>query len=112
MGTRRPFAGEDVHFRDVCIEAGCVESLLRFVTPTTPLPLLHNIAMAIKNLCRSEYQPSLSLDVARTLLRDALPALLCHKGPWIPVYAVITLSQLVDTGGEHAQLVVDSGVSK
>ncbi|XP_063973196.1 importin subunit alpha-4 [Diachasmimorpha longicaudata] len=94
--------------RDYVINLGVVQPLLQFIKPDIPITFLRNVTWVIVNLCRNKDPPP-PLQTIKELL-PALNILIHHSDINILIETVWALSYLTDSGNEHIQMVLDSGV--
>ena len=99
--------GDGPDMRDICINEGVVDPLLRLISPNMTLSFMRNVTWVIVNLCRNK-DPLPSMDTIAKLL-PALCFLLTKDDTLILIDAVWAISYLSDGGHELIQMVIESG---
>nr|QYR90149.1 importin subunit alpha-3 [Laodelphax striatellus] len=100
--------GDGPKLRDYVINLGVVTPLLAFIKPEIPITFMRNVTWVIVNLCRNKDPPP-SIKTIQEIL-PALNVLIHHTDINILVDTVWALSYLTDSGNDHIQMVIDSGV--
>jgi hypothetical protein len=99
--------GDGPHCRDLLINMGVIEPLLKFINPEIPLSFLRNVTWVIVNLCRSKDPPP-QIESIKQLL-PALAFLIQNSDINILVDTVWAISYLTDAGNNIIQIVIDAG---
>lgn len=99
--------GDGPQCRDLLINMGVIEPLLKFISPEIPLSFLRNVTWVIVNLCRSKDPPP-PIESIKQLL-PALAFLIQNSDINILVDTVWAISYLTDAGNNIIQIVIDAG---
>jgi hypothetical protein len=99
--------GDGPQCRDLLINMGVIEPLLKFINPEIPLSFLRNVTWVIVNLCRSKDPPP-PIESIKQLL-PALAFLIQNSDINILVDTVWAISYLTDAGNNIIQIVIDAG---
>lgn len=99
--------GDGPQCRDLVINLGVVDPLLKFINPDIPISFLRNVTWVIVNLCRSK-EPPPPIDTIQKLL-PTLAFLIQTLDTNILVDTVWAISYLTDAGNNIIQMVIDAG---
>eukprot|EP00096_Caligus_rogercresseyi_P011231 TRINITY_DN4355_c0_g1_i1.p1 TRINITY_DN4355_c0_g1~~TRINITY_DN4355_c0_g1_i1.p1 ORF type:complete len:541 (+),score=171.40 TRINITY_DN4355_c0_g1_i1:2-1624(+) len=103
-------AGDNFKFRDLILEHGVMDPLLRILNTTSQLVMMRNATWTFSNLCRGSSPPPDFAKVSPAL--SVLSKLLFHSDPDVLSDACWSLSHLCSSSNDRIQAVIDAGVSR